>query len=42
VPDLIVESKVIVDPKVVDCLHERHIAQMLGIWRSLDLSWLFY
>ena len=30
IPDLIVEGKVIVDPKVLECFHERHIAQMLG------------
>ena len=30
VPDLIVDSKVIVDPKVVTAFNETHIAQMLG------------
>jgi GxxExxY protein len=30
VPDLIVEEKVIVDPKIVECFHDRHIAKMLG------------
>jgi GxxExxY protein len=30
VPDLIVEDKVIVDPKVAECFHDRHIAKMLG------------
>jgi GxxExxY protein len=30
VPDLIVEQKVIVDPKVVVSFNETHVAQMLG------------
>lgn len=30
VPDLIVDQKVIVDPKVVTAFNETHIAQMLG------------
>ncbi|MCC5806296.1 MAG: GxxExxY protein [Opitutales bacterium] len=30
VPDLIVEDRVIVDPKVVSAFNETHIAQMLG------------
>ena len=30
VPDLIVDSKVIVDPKVVTAFNDTHIAQMLG------------
>ena len=30
VPDLIVEEKVIADPKVVTAFNEAHIAQMLG------------
>ena len=30
VPDLIVDGKVIADPKVVTALNESHIAQMLG------------
>lgn len=30
IPDLIVDSKVIVDPKVVDCFNDTHVAQMLG------------
>ncbi|HNQ87846.1 MAG TPA: GxxExxY protein [Verrucomicrobiota bacterium] len=30
VPDLIVDGKVIVDPKVVTAFNETHIAQMLG------------
>jgi len=30
IPDLIVDSKVIVDPKVVTAFNDTHIAQMLG------------
>jgi GxxExxY protein len=30
VPDLIVDGKVVVDPKVVSAFNETHIAQMLG------------
>ena len=30
IPDLIVDNKVIVDPKVVTAFNETHIAQMLG------------
>ena len=30
IPDLIVENKLIVDPKVVSTFNENHIAQMLG------------
>lgn len=30
IPDLVVEEKVIVDAKVVDCFNETHISQMLG------------
>src|SRR5438270_4296786 len=30
IPDLIVDSAVIVDPKVVACFTETHVAQMLG------------
>ena len=30
VPDLLVEDKVIVDPKVSECFTETHVAQMLG------------
>ena len=30
IPDLIVDGKVIVDPKVVTAFHESHIAQMTG------------
>lgn len=30
IPDLLVEDKVIVDPKVTECFTETHVAQMLG------------
>jgi GxxExxY protein len=30
VPDLIVDGKIIVDPKVVSAFNETHVAQMLG------------
>lgn len=30
IPDLIVDSAVIVDPKVVTAFHETHVAQMIG------------
>jgi GxxExxY protein len=30
VPDLLVEDKVVVDPKVAECFTETHVAQMLG------------
>ena len=30
IPDLIVDGKVISDPKVVTCFNDSHIAQMLG------------
>ena len=30
VPDLIVEDAIIVDPKVVSCFTETHVAQMIG------------
>lgn len=30
IPDLIVDGKVIVDPKVAECFTETHVAQMLG------------
>ena len=29
-PDLIVDNTVIVDPKVVDCFNQAHVAQMIG------------
>lgn len=42
IPDLIVDSAVIVDPKVVTCLTETHIAQMIGYLNitGLDLAML--
>jgi GxxExxY protein len=33
IPDLIVDNAVIVDPKVVACFTETHIAQMIGYHR---------
>lgn len=30
VPDLLIEDKVVVDPKVVENFNENHVAQMLG------------
>lgn len=40
VPDLIVDGKVIVDPKVVTAFNESHVAQMLGYLNitGLDLA----
>ena len=42
VPDLIVDNAVIVDPKVVTCFTETHIAQMVGYLNitGLDLALL--
>ena len=42
VPDIIVDNAVIVDPKVVACFTETHIAQMIGYLSvtSLDLALL--
>jgi GxxExxY protein len=42
VPDLIVDNAVIVDPKVVSCFTETHIAQMIGYLNitGLDLALL--
>ena len=42
IPDLIVDSAVIVDPKVVSCFTETHVAQMIGYLNktSLDLALL--
>ncbi|HEY5991953.1 MAG TPA: GxxExxY protein [Candidatus Udaeobacter sp.] len=42
VPDLIVDNTVIVDPKVVACFTETHIAQMIGYLNitGLDLALL--
>ncbi len=40
IPDLIVDDAVIVDPKVVSCFTETHIAQMIGYLNiaHLDLA----
>ena len=42
VPDLIVDDSVIVDPKVVTCFTEAHVAQMIGYLNitGLDLALL--
>ncbi len=42
IPDLIVDNAVIVDPKVVTCFTETHIAQMIGYLNitGLDLALL--
>ena len=42
VPDVIVDSTVIVDPKVVACFTETHVAQMIGYLNitGLDLALL--
>ena len=42
VPDLIVNDAVIVDPKVVACFTETHVAQMIGYLNitGLDLALL--
>src|SRR6266436_1049825 len=42
IPDLIVDGAVIVDPKVVTCFTETHIAQMIGYLNKtgLDLALL--
>jgi GxxExxY protein len=42
IPDLIVEDAVIVDPKVVSCFTETHVAQMIGYLNitHLDLALL--
>ena len=40
IPDLIVDNAVIVDPKVVACFTETHVAQMIGYLNitGLDLA----
>jgi GxxExxY protein len=38
VPDLIVDDAVIVDPKVVACFTETHVAQMIGYLNITDLD----
>ena len=42
IPDLIVDDAVIVDPKVVSCFTDTHVAQMLGYLSitGLDLALL--
>jgi GxxExxY protein len=42
VPDLIVDNTVIVDPKVVSCFTDTHVAQMIGYLNitGLDLALL--
>jgi GxxExxY protein len=42
IPDLIVDDAVIVDPKVISCFTETHVAQMVGYLNitSLDLALL--
>jgi GxxExxY protein len=42
IPDLIVDDSVIVDPKVVSCFTEKHVAQMIGYLTiaRLDLALL--
>ena len=42
IPDLIVDDAVIVDPKVVSCFTDTHVAQMIGYLSitSLDLALL--
>jgi GxxExxY protein len=42
IPDLIVDDDVIVDPKVVSCFTDTHVAQMIGYLNitSLDLALL--
>ena len=38
VPDLIVDDAVIVDPKVIACFTETHVAQMIGYLDITDLD----
>ena len=38
IPDLIVDEAVIVDPKVVSCFTETHIAQMIGYLNKTGLD----
>ena len=42
IPDLIVDNAIIVDPKVVSCFTETHVAQMIGYLNitRLDLALL--
>ena len=42
IPDLIVDDAVIVDPKVVSCFTETHVAQMIGYLSiTRPWTWLF-
>ena len=38
IPDLIVDGKVIVDPKVVTAFNDTHVAQMLGYLNITNLQ----
>src|SRR6266705_2227194 len=38
IPDLIVDNAVIVDPKVVSCFTDTHVAQMIGYLNSTHLD----
>src|SRR5882762_7935240 len=38
IPDLIVDNAVIVDPKVVSCFTETHVAQMVGYLNITNLN----
>src|SRR6266513_5273597 len=38
IPDLIVDDTVIVDPKVVSCFTEAHVAQMIGYLNITELD----
>jgi GxxExxY protein len=38
VPDLIVDNAIIVDPKVVTCFTETHVAQMIGYLNITELD----
>jgi GxxExxY protein len=41
IPDLIVDNAVIVDPKVVACFTEAHLAQMIGYLNITGLDFAF-
>jgi GxxExxY protein len=38
IPDLIIDDAVIVDPKVVSCFTDTHVAQMIGYLNITDLD----
>jgi GxxExxY protein len=38
IPDLLIEDKVIVDTKVVECFHDVHIAQLIGYLAKTKLD----